>query len=137
MLFWLRGTLRQHGRGILWDGSPVGGDAGVCVADGVDPGDRLRGPEVSVPCQQRQYLFDRPGGGDPVYPEQLADQHGRSAEAQVEQGCHDAVGEVELGHASAAWSVSPLASSPVVSSSFALIGPGVGEGGGQPGEGVV
>jgi hypothetical protein len=92
---------------------------------------------VSVSFQQRQYLFDRPGGRDPVCPKQLADQHGRGVEAQVEQGCHDSVGEVELGHASAAWSVSPLASSPVVSSSFALIGPGGGEVGGQPCEGLV
>jgi hypothetical protein len=116
----------------------VSGDAGVRVADGVDPGHRLRGPEVSVSCQQGQHLLDRSGGGDPVYPEQLADHHGRSVEAQVEQGCHDAVGEVELGYAAAAaWRVSPLACSPVVSSSFALIGPGVGVGGGQPGEGLV
>jgi hypothetical protein len=55
----------------------------------------------------------------------------------VEQGCHDSVGEFELGHASAAWSVSPLASSPVVSSSFAEIGPGVGEIGGQPCQGLM
>jgi hypothetical protein len=95
------------------------------------------GPEISVSFQQRQYLLDRPGGRDPVYPKQLADQQGRSVEAQVEQGCHDSVGEVELGDASAAWCVSPLASSPVVSSSFALIGPGVGEVGGQAGQGLV
>jgi hypothetical protein len=55
----------------------MGGDAGVCVVDGLDPGDRLRGPEVSVSCQQGQDLLDRAGGGDPVYPEQLAGHHGR------------------------------------------------------------
>jgi hypothetical protein len=103
----------------------------------VDPGDRLRGRQVSVVFQQREYLFDRAGGRDPVYPKQLADQQGRSVEAVVEQGCHDSVGEFEFGHASAAGSVSPLASSPVVSSSFALGGPGVGEGGGQLCQGLV
>ena len=113
----------------------MGGDAGVCVADGVDPGDRLRGPEVSVSCQQRQYLLDRPGSGDPGDPKQLADQHGRSVQAQVEQGRYDSVGEIELGYASAAWRVAPLASSPVMSSSFALIGPGLGEVGSQPCQG--
>lgn len=53
--------LLQPGRGV-WSGSPVYGDASVCVADGVDLGDRLRGSEVSVLFQQREYLFDRPGG---------------------------------------------------------------------------
>jgi hypothetical protein len=43
------GTLRQHGRGNGCDGSFVCGDAIVCVADGVDSGDRLRGPRY--PCR--------------------------------------------------------------------------------------
>jgi hypothetical protein len=109
----------------------------VCIADGVEPGDRLRRPGVSVPFQQRQHFFDRSGGGDPVYPEQLADQHRRSVEAQVEQGCHDSVGEFEFGYASAAWGVSPGACAPVVSAGFALLGPGVGEVSGQPCQGLV
>ena len=56
---------------------------------------------------------------------------------RVEQDGHDSVREVELWQASATWSVSSLASSPVVSSGFALIGPRIGEGGGQPGQGLV
>src|SRR5438105_11061181 len=28
---WAWGTLRRHGRGTVWDGPPVGGDAGVCI----------------------------------------------------------------------------------------------------------
>jgi hypothetical protein len=92
----------------------------------VDPGDRLGWADVSVLFQQREHLFDCSGGRDPVDPEQLADQRRGGVEAQVEQGGHDSVREVELWHASATWSVPSLASSPVVPSGFALIGPGIG-----------